>query len=109
MVNLPKFRFLKFRLFLLSLKGRVSPAMADLINEVRWSRGIGPSPGHLAATDEEELPEMPTVTHAFPTAARRRRRPCGSPTAAKSPKLVVAGFGTVGLRTRGGTCSRDAS
>jgi len=69
MVNLPKFRFLKFRLFLLSLKGRVSPAMADLINEVRWSRGIGPSPGHLAATDEEELPEMPTVTHAFPLGA----------------------------------------
>src|SRR5262245_5908020 len=27
-----------------------------------------------------------------------------SATAAKPPQLVVAGFGTVGLRTRGGTC-----
>ena len=36
MVNIPiNLDFLKFSSFFASLKGRVSPAMADLINEVR--------------------------------------------------------------------------
>src|SRR5215467_3294268 len=64
--------------------------------------GVRASPRSLAAADhEEELPEMPSVTHPFPTAAGRRRRPCELLRGAdhqplrSHPNFVVAGFGTV--------------
>jgi NitT/TauT family transport system permease protein len=47
---------------------------------------------------------QPFERHVARCAGQSMLSPFLSPTAAKPPKLVVTRFGTVGLRTRGGTC-----